>query len=213
MATNNPGVIGNFIGTIGPVTGFIRNGQNILRSSTSSVKNMRTPLQLAQREKINICTRFIKAFSGTGFLNKTFPAYGHPGTGYNRAVSALMSRALTGVYPNMQLNYQQVLISKGRLPGAQTAKVVKKANSNLQFSFIDNSTDGIAAANDTVILVAYAPALQQAVFSLYNGFRKDKKALLNVAAFKGQSIETWIGFLSADEKDASDSVWVGRIQL
>jgi Family of unknown function (DUF6266) len=61
--------------------------------------------------------------------------------------------------------------------------------------------------------VAYAPDLQQAVFGLYNGFRKDKKASLNVTALKGHAVETWIGFLSADEKDASDSVWVGRVQL
>ena len=121
-----------------------------------------------------------------------------------------MSRALTGEYPDMALSYPQVLISKGSLPGAQGAKVVKKANSILQFSFENNSGVGIAAPNDTVILVAYAPDLQQAVFGLYNGFRKDKKASLNVAALKGYTVETWIGFLSADEQDASDSVWVGR---
>ena len=146
MARNNSGVLGNFTGTIGPVTGFMRNGHNFLRSSTSSVKNKRTPLQRAQQEKINICTAFVKAFSGTGFLNKSFPAYGHSGTGYNRAISALMSRALTGEYPDMALSYPQVLISKGSLPGAQSAKVIKKANNTLQFSFADNSGVGIAAS-------------------------------------------------------------------
>jgi len=122
-----------------------------------------------------------------------------------------MSRALTGIYPNMQLNYQQVLISKGRLPGAQNAKVVKKPNNILQFSFADNSIDGIASADDSVILVAYAPDLQQAIFTLHGGFRKDKKAAIHVAAFTGHIVETWIGFLSKDEKDAGDSVWVGRV--
>jgi Family of unknown function (DUF6266) len=121
-----------------------------------------------------------------------------------------MSRAVTGVYPNMQLNYQQVLISKGRLPGPQSARATVK-NGVLHFSFADNSTDGIAAADDTVILVAYCPGLQQAVFTLYGGFRKDKKAVLNVAALKGYTVETWIGFLSTDERDASDSVWVGMM--
>jgi hypothetical protein len=111
----------------------------------------------------------------------------------------------------MQLSYQQLLISKGRPPGAQNAKVVKKANNTLQFSFDDNSTIGIAAPDDTAILVVYAPDLQQAVFTLNGGFRKDKKAILNVTALKGHSVETWIGFLSKDEKDASDSVWVGRV--
>jgi hypothetical protein len=78
MARNNSGVLGNFTGTIGPVTGFMRNGQNFLRSSTSSIKNKRTRLQLAQRQKINICTAFVKAFSGTGFLNRAFRLMGIP---------------------------------------------------------------------------------------------------------------------------------------
>jgi hypothetical protein len=213
MARNNNGVLGNFVGTIGPVTGYMRNGKNILRSSTSSVKDPATPKQLEQREKVNVCIRFAKAFSGTGFLNKSFPAYGHGGTGYNRAVGAAMSRALTGAYPDIQLNYPDVLISRGRLPAAHSAKVVKKANNILQFTFTDNSTNGIAAPNDTVILVAYAPDLQQAIFTLNAGLRKDKKANLNVTFLKGHTVETWIGFLSAGEQDASDSVWAGRVEV
>jgi hypothetical protein len=168
-------------------------------------------MQPAQREKIDVCLRFVKAFSGTGFLNKSFPAYGHGGTGYNRTVSALMSRALMSSYPDTALNYREVLISKGRLPEAQGAKVAKKTNNTLQFSFTDNSTVGIASPDDTIILVACAPDLQQAVFTLNGGFRKDKKATLNVTALKGHTVETWVGFLSKDEQDASDSVWVGRV--
>src|SRR5947199_4828922 len=99
MANNNYGVLGNFTGTIGPVTGYIRNGKNILRTSTSSVKDKHTPLQLQQREKIKLCSSFTKAFNGTGFFNKTFPAYGHAGTGHNRVTSALISLGINGTYP------------------------------------------------------------------------------------------------------------------
>ena len=103
------------------------------------------------------------------------------------------------------------MISKGMLPGAQSVKLVKKANNTLQFSFDDNSAVGIAAPADKVILVAYAPGIQQAIFTVQAGFRKDKKAVLNVAALKGYAVETWIAFLTKDGKDASDSVWVGRL--
>jgi hypothetical protein len=211
MAKNNSSILSMFVGTVGPVTGFIRNGKNILRTSTSAMKGRGSSLQLAQREKINVCLRFVKAFSGSGFLNKSFPAYGHGGTGYNRAVSALMSRALAGSYPDIELNYQEVLISKGRLPEAQGAKMVKKPNSTLQFTFMDNSAVGVASPDDTIILVAYAPDLQQAIFTLNAGLRKDKKVVLNVAALKGHAVETWIGYLSKDEQDASDSVYTGRV--
>jgi hypothetical protein len=212
MAKNNNGVLGAFTGTIGPVTGFMRNGQNILRTSKSSVKNQNKPRQLAQQEKIKVCTPFMNVFTGTGFLKKSFPAYGHTGTGHNRLTSVLISQALTGVYPDMQLSYPQVMISKGKLPKAQSAKASVK-NSIIHFSFADNSTTGIASGDDTAILVAYAPDLQQAVFTLYGGLRKGGKATLNAAPLKGHYVETWIGFLSNDEKDASDSMWAGRVKV
>ena len=195
MAKTKNGILGDFIGTIGPVTGYNRNGQNILRPSTVVVKNPRTPFQQSQREKIKVCLTFAKAFTGSGFLSKSFPAYGDTGSGYNRIMGTLMSRALTGIPLELQLNYPQVLISRGRLPGALSAKMVKKVNNTLQFTFTDNSTDGIASPDDTIILVAYAPDLQQAIFTLHAGFRKDAKAILNVAALKGHAVETWIGFL------------------
>lgn len=213
MATGNQGITGALFGKIGPVTAYWRNGKNVFRSSTSLVQDRPTPLRLAQREKLRICNTFTRAFNGTGFFNTSFPAYGNTGTGINRATSALLNRAITGSYPNLQLNYQQVLVSKGMLPGAQGARVARKANNTLQFTFTDNSAIGIAAPGDTVILVAYAPELQRAIFTLHGGFRKDKKAILDVTALKGQAVETWIGFLSKDEEHASDSVWVGRVQL
>ncbi len=114
MAKTNTGVLGVF-------TGFIRNGQNILRTSTSSIKNKRTPLQLAQRERSIPATLYPCIYRHRIF-NKSFPAYGHTGSGYNRVMSALMSHAVTDVYPDMALNYPQVLVSKGRLPGAELAR-------------------------------------------------------------------------------------------
>jgi len=75
-------------------------------------------------------------------------------------------RALTREYPDITLSYPQALISKGSLAGKQSAKVAKKPNNILHFSFADNSGVAITVRNDTVILVAYAPDLQQAVFGL-----------------------------------------------
>jgi hypothetical protein len=156
MTSGNYGILGPFKGTVGPVTGYLRNGKNVLRSSTSLVKDKLTPRRAAQREKMRICNQFSTAFTGTGFFNKTFPAYGHTGTGFNRVTGALMSRALTGAFPDLKLDYAEVLISKGMLPGAKNIKVLKKANNILQFTFADNSMDGISSPNDTVILAAYA---------------------------------------------------------
>jgi hypothetical protein len=177
MATTPQGILGAVIGKIGTVTGYMRNGQNILRTSTSNVKYKHTPLRTEQLEKIKLCNRFTRAFTGTGFFNKSFPAYGSTGSGYNRATSALMNQAITGVYPDIYLYYPQVLISKGKLPPAANAAATTIDGANIYFSFTDNSDTGTASANDKVILVAYAEVLQQVIFNLNAGLRKIVKLL------------------------------------
>jgi hypothetical protein len=109
------------IGKIGPVTGYRRNGVNIIRSSAGRKDKLITPLRSFQRQKINVCYDFTRAFSSRGFFAKSFPCYGDTGTGYNRATSAVMNLAITGFYPDVALDYPQVLISKGPLPGAEDA--------------------------------------------------------------------------------------------
>ncbi|MBV9963344.1 MAG: hypothetical protein JO072_13955 [Parafilimonas sp.] len=213
MARTSEGILGAFVGTIGPVTGYVRNGQNILRSSASNVKYKPTALRSAQLEKLKVCNRFTKTFSGTGFFNKSFPAYGNTGNGYNRATSVLMNQALIGDYPHIHLSYQHVMISKGKLPSALHAAAVPMKNKSIYFNFSDNSSTGTASASDVVILVAHSEALQQTIFSLNAGFRKNCEAILEASIFKNQLVETWMGFLSSDGTHASNSVYTGRIQL
>ncbi len=213
MATSTQGILGAVTGRIGPVTGYVRNGQNILRTSKSNVKYKPTALRAEQLEKVKLCNLFTSAFTGTGFFNKSFPAYGSKGSGYNRATSALLNQAVNGAYPGLHLFYPQVLISRGKLPPAEHAAATTMDEGNVYFSFTDNSDTGSASATDKIILVAYAEALQQAIFSLDAGLRKNCEAVLQAAAFEGCVVETWIGFLSNDDTHASDSIYTGRLQL
>ena len=120
MAIIPNGILGSFLGKAGPVTGYVRNGQNIIRSAHSRKDNKITPLRTAQREKIKICNDFTRPFSGTGFFNKSFPAYGSTGSGYNRATSALMNKAIAGAYPATHIAYPNVQISQGPYPKPKT---------------------------------------------------------------------------------------------
>jgi hypothetical protein len=61
--------------------------------------------------------------------------------------------------------------------------------------------------------VAYFPARKQAVFSIGDAKRSDAKVSLVVGNRTGEICETWIGFLSHDEKDAANSSYCGRIPM
>ncbi len=213
MASIPNGILGSFVGTAGNISGYMRNGKNFVRSRRRKSSSPMTPARLAQQQKIKVCNEFTKPFCGTGFFNKTFPAYGHSGTGFNRVTSAIMNLAITGSYPNCSLNYSKVLISKGPLPPPENGTVVKGEHGKLLFSWQDNSNEGTARPDDKVILVAFFPDLKQAIYLIGESVRSDSNAILDIAVMKDFSAETWIGFLSPDEKHASCSTYCGSFSL
>jgi hypothetical protein len=213
MGKLNNGITGDVTGRVANASFYIRNGQNIVRSAHSITNTKATPKRVAQREKLKICNDFTRAFSGTGFFNKTFPAQNTGSTGYNRATAAIMNLAVTGTYPGTRLDYKEVLISKGALPAPVGAVAVVDENANIVFSWTNNSGNGTAKSDDIVILAAYFPELSQAIFSIGSAKRADCNAVLNTQVLKGFTVETWIGFLSHDEKNASNSAYCGRVEV
>lgn len=124
-----------------------------------------------------------------------------------------MNLAITGTHPDTVISYPRVLISKGALPGAENAAVAVNVEGNILFTWTDNSGTGTAKANDKVILVAYFPELKQAVSTIGNAARNTRQALLETNMMKGYIAETWIGFLSHEERNAADSVYTGSLNL
>lgn len=200
-------------GNINVIAGNLHNEQVIRSSETFKLKYKPTALRSAQLERMNVCNRFIKAFAGTDFFDRSFPAYSDTHNGFQRVLNVLMNKATTGSYPGIHISYPHVLISKGKLPAAKNAAVAPMKNGDIYFNFTDNSNTGSAKATDKIIVVAYCEQLQQAAFSLRAGLRKDCEAILKTRIFKGYAVETWIGFLSNDEINASNSVYTGRVQL
>lgn len=100
MARLKNGLLGGLSGSIGPVTGYILNGQLVIRSRRSSSKEPPTEKQLATRQAMTVVNQFLKVcspfvqigFAGAG--NDRLPAY-------SRAVSYLMRQAIVGVYPDL----------------------------------------------------------------------------------------------------------------
>jgi hypothetical protein len=213
MATIPNGILGGIQGQVGTVTGYNRYGIDVIRSAKNRGTVKPTAKRVAQRSKIIVCNAFAKAFAGKGFFTKTFPAFGHSGSGYNRAVSALMSLALVPSEDGVTISYPLVLISKGKLPPALDAVAAVTDAGNIQFTWTDNTGTGTSKKNDKAILVAYLPATNEVVYSFGAGTRESGNAVLETANKKGALAETWMGYLSNDEADAACSVYTGSVVL
>ena len=182
-----------------------------MRSRRRRKDNVKSEKRLVQQQKIKVCNEFTKPFSGSGFFNISFPANGATSTGYNRATSAIMNRAIVKE-PEVSLSYPLILISMGMLPCAVYASMLANDDGNIVFSWSDNTGIGTAKEADKVLMVAYFPETKAAMYEISASTRKDCKAVLQMKSMKGIA-ETWIGFVSADETNAADSVYTGSIEI
>ena len=76
----------------------------------------------------------------------------------------------------------------------------------ISFSWMNNSGIGTAKANDKAVLVAFFPKTGKATFAFSDATRQQQTAVLELYSQSGIA-ETWLGFLSADEKNAANSVY------
>ena len=214
MARIPDGILGKFIGTAGNVSGYMRMNNNFVRTKRRRTNKPMTEKRLAQQQKLRVCNEFTKSFSGSGFFDKTFPgSTATTATGYNKATSALLKKAITGNYPETTLAWPFVLISEGGMPSPRNAQVATNTDGNLFFTWSSNAGTGTAKDMDIAVLVAYCPAFQQAAFLISDRRRVDGNAVLRTQVLQGYTVETWMGFISHDGKDASDSIYCGSINL
>jgi hypothetical protein len=153
-----------------------------------------------------------KKISGDDFFNKSFSRYNNKAN-INKASNAIIKQAMVGTYPHTTLSYPNILISNSRLPVAENAKAVINDEGKILFTWSDNSGIKSAKANDKVFLVTYFPAIKKMVYTLHAATRGDCRALLQINKRDGLVAETWISFISKDEREAGDSVYCGNVNL
>ncbi|MBK5272705.1 MAG: hypothetical protein JJE22_17030 [Bacteroidia bacterium] len=61
--------------------------------------------------------------------------------------------------------------------------------------------------------MAYCPARNQCIFTTIGADRSTEEAVLDVAAFTGETVHTYLGFISADGKNISNSYFTGELDL
>src|SRR5690606_12767201 len=112
------------------------------------------------------------------------------------------------------INYLKVLISKGDLRGLTNATATPDAGQEVTISWDDNSGQGNASATDELIVVAYCEALD--LFEVVNpaGTRDLTTVQLPLPAYwAAQEVQLWATFVTADQKLAATSTYLGAVTL
>ena len=207
MGTIKQGILGGFSGKVGTVIGSSWKGISYMRGRAQSVRNPRTEGQMEQRSKFSLTLDFLKPI--TAYVRTGYKTYANKQTAFNAAMSYIVKNAVSGAFPNYALDYSLALVSRGNLTQPLNANATMSAGKTT-ISWTDNSGQGDAQATDVAMPLAFNTDKGEAVFSTSAATRADQSAELTFPAdWAGDTVEIYLGFISADGINVANSFYLG----
>jgi hypothetical protein len=211
MAKLPNGILGGFIGTLGPAVGTQWKGKQVIRSRPPRKRPRSSEDQLKQQAKVRLLTPFICPL--TRFLNSTYQCVTVQTSCFNKAMSYNLRNAISGEFPEFRISYARVVMGVGDLLNVEKPTVNSESTGRLTFSWNDNSNEGSARATDQSFAALYCEELKKWETRKEGPQRNAGSYTLDVPAFSGKAVHTYIGFLSADAKFVTTSLYAGLINI
>lgn len=214
MATIKSGILGGLSGKVGNVVGSSWKGISYLRSLPSHVTDANTLAQRTSRMKMRLVMQFLKTC--TPLVRVGFNGYAVKMSAFNAATSYNYHHGITGVYPDLALDYSSLLITRGNLAGGEGVSVAVPEPGKVTVNWIDNSGTGNAQPGDTALLLVYNPVKGAAVFRMQGNSRLDGGATVDLpASLGGDELHCFLGFADftrlGNRDSVSNSLYAGSV--
>lgn len=211
MGTFKQGILGSFSGKVGTVIGTKWRGISVMRGLPTGRKGKPNQAQLEQQAKFSLMIKFLQPLSS--LVSQTYDTSPAEMTGINKAFSDNIRNAITGVYPAFTVDFTKLILSKGILPDAGSPAVASTVAGKLTFTWVDNTGTGDALATDMAFVAVFNEALNRWIFRQDTAARNAGTYTLDVPAFSGDRVQTYIGFISADGNSVSTSLYTGVVNV
>ena len=211
MGTFEKGYLGGFSGKVGTAVGSSWKSLSVLRSRPPRKRRGQpTEQQLEQQAKFSVITNFLRPL--TDLLNQTYGKSANAEmSGFNKAFSE-NKKAYTGAYPAFAVDYTKMQLSAGSLPNV-VATAVSTVAGKLTFNWPDNTGVNSALSSDLAYVAAYNEELGHWLYIQKAAARNALAYILDVTPFSGKPVQTYIGFMSADRKKISPSLYTGVVNI
>jgi hypothetical protein len=211
MAKQQKGILEAFTGKIGNVVGSSWKGIPVLRSAPSTRKSRFSNPQIQQQAKFIVITRFLRPL--TELINQTFKNSATKMSCFNKAFS-VNKETVIGLYPSFKINYAAVVLSTGKLYNATDVKTRSPKPGRLLISWNkDKGLNSRALISDHVFVAAYCEELDKWFCNSNSASRYEGSCNLDLSDFKGRQVQTYMGFISYDGKNSSNSLYLGKINI
>lgn len=210
MGKLNQGILGGFTGTVGTVIGMCKkNGDDVIIAKSKRKRTSNTEGQVNQRTKFGLVTGFMQPLNPVVRIGCKMVA-GKDMTPYNFACKYALDKAITGIAPDVELDFSKVLISDGLLsqPTGTTAQLVEDV---VNFKWNDNSESSSGIGTDKAVMVVYNVDNYEVSYSIGKVTRASGSGSLPIPnSAVGDKLLFYIFFQSANDPfHVSSSQYLG----
>ncbi len=149
----------------------------------------------------------------TGFLRTGYKLYTHKQTAFNAAMSHVIANAINGAYPDYDIDPSKVLVSRGSLAPADNG-LITGTSSSITVSWNDNSGSGNAKVTDKALIAICNLIRGEAITDTAGAARSaGTQTLIPPSNWTEDEVHVYLGFISEDGKEVSNSVYLGSISI
>jgi len=207
MAKIKNGILGPLSGKLGPVIGGTWKNIAYIRAVPQITKK-RSAGQIATQEKMRFLNNFLVPFHN--YINTGFKNEAENRTEISAAFRENYHTAISGVHPDLRVEYGKFLFSKGTLPMVTNMKAAI-TNGSIELTW-DNPQMPGAAYNDQLMLLLYVRELKRTDGFTGGVNRTAKRCTFKFnPSFAGKMIDVYVSFISWDRKQIANSVYLGRL--
>jgi len=211
MARLKDGLLGGLSGKIGDVIGYIRYGKAYVKMKTTKPKKKGTVAQLAEREKMRVVNAFVNSMTQFVRVGFSLEAAKKSHSANASAKSYQLKYGIGGEYPSIVIDYPHALVSKGKMDSPLNALAVAGID-GISFTWEVSHRNEVYQRQSRVMLLVYAPGLNKSFFNISGARIMDKTDFMELPpSFKNQLLHAYMAFCADDQKQISNSVYLGNI--
>lgn len=212
MAKFLKGIHGAYSGKVGNVVGSSWRNVDYVKSLPKQRSTKATPAQLAQQAKFALAVSFLSPIKDLLNLGYSDHLLGKS-TGYNKALQYALSHAISGEYPDLEVDYSAVVVSRGPLSNLMGVSWQETSAREIRLSWFPETNRFNAFADDSVIFLFYNK--EKKFFNLIeSGTRADGVLELTLPdAYEGDHLVGWVFAGHRDGVKTSTSMYLGELEI
>lgn len=201
------GPFGTTTGKIGNMVSYDLKGQNVTRM-IGVITKKGSKKQIASRKQFKVISTLLKPIKGFINLGFMFEMIGTTQNQHNIATSKNMLYAIKGSYPDFEVDYSKVILSKGKLAIAEApTAVVAESDITIRWEY-DKNLD-FSFRNDRIMALFFYPKTNSAIYFLSGAERSSGTQVFDISASETEGRpEIYVSFFAEDRLSVSDSTWV-----